>query len=1095
MKKFFGLLIALTATGIFSTANASHVAGADLTYECLGNNQYLVTLNAYRDCEGIDMDATETIDLVSDCGSSLTATLPLDYSEEISQLCQSELQNSTCSGGQLPGMEIYSYSAIVTLDPPCDTWTLSWQLCCRNILILNLNDPDAQDMYIEATINTASYECDNSPVFNNLHIPYVCVNSPVAYSYGVSEVDGDSLTYAMVNALGPNDLLYNAGYTAQEPIPGITIDPQTGLLQFTPTMVGTFVVVVEISQWDEDGNLIGTIMRDVQFVVINCTGNQPPVATDGTIDNFTGSAVQLSDYAIEMCETDNFCFDFVINDPDLADVVTLTSTVEQTLPGATFTWGGTNPVSGTICWTAPAQSQAFYSFIITAEDGGCPVFATQTYGYSVEVLHRTTVNGPLTICGDQVANLEANGGTNFSWEVISGDPITSTNFGCDSCQTTWADPDNTTTYVVTSDLSTTCINSDTVTVFVVPDFTFDVTQNGTSGCLGQSVDFNVTVNPNDPGYEYQWTPSTFLNADDIPNPTGTFTVPGVYDYTVEIVSPDGCAHLDTTITVEVFPAYNPEFTVDIASPELCEGGSTEFTVNLSNTVPGQCGPNPSVCTGNLGQYQLGDGNTQNTTTGYPAVYGNWYWGCKTQMLIQATELWNLGFTGGTFSSLGFEVVAPLTGNSDYVGWEIKMGCTTESELTTWLSGLTTVFPATTVTPVQGMNVYDFDLNYNWDGVSNIVVEVCFNNSSYDSNLIQEHTATPFNSTLTWRADNADVCPALDIWQTDALRPNMFFEVCSGVDTTNISYIWTPDGDLSNPNGSTTTVTPSDLPSSYNITVIDTVTGCSSDTTVTVLLTNDYSALQLDTAVCQGDSTQFFALYSGPNDPDNIIYNWSPVDDLSDGTASDPFVTPSESPATYALNVVDTLAGCTWDTTLTVSWLPGGGISFNPNENEGVAPFEVIFNNTSDDGTSGYFWDFGDSTNTSSETNPTFTFTVPGEYWVTLYGINEDGCPGMWQELIIVIDEPYVGIPNVFSPNNDGSNDEFAFLDFKGFKSFDFLIFNRWGQEIHSTSSVGTDNVVWRPDTDTPEGTYFYIFRGRAAGGDEVEHEGHITLTR
>ncbi len=546
MKKFSALLIVLALTGIWNFTNASHIAGADITYQCLGNDEYFVTLNLYRDCTGITVAATQTINVNSPCGST-SVNLPLDYSEEISQLCNSQLTNSTCNGGALPGMEIYVFSGIITLSPPCDFWTLSWQQCCRNPLIVNLVNPDLQDMYIQATVNTADNVCDNSPIFNNLHIPYVCINSLVAYSYGVSEPDGDSLSYALVAALepGPNPLAYVFPYTPIEPITGLTMNTQTGLLIFTPTLTGSFTVVVEISQWDDNGNLIGTIMRDVQFVVIACLGNQPPDPSSGTIANMTGSAVQVGDYSIEMCETDNFCFDFTIVDPDVNDILNLTSTVLLALPGATFTWSGTNPVSGQICWTSPPNSAAFYSFIITADDDGCPVFGTQTYSYSVNVLNRTNAGPDQTICGPQVAQLGASGGSIFTWTAIpGGDGINvGVNFSCDVCPNPIADPGITTTYIVTSDLSGTCINSDTVTVFVVPDFTFEVTQASNSVCLGETIQFNVLVDPLDSvgnEYTYLWTPSTNLSDPTIADPIGTYNQPGTYQYLVEIISPGDC---------------------------------------------------------------------------------------------------------------------------------------------------------------------------------------------------------------------------------------------------------------------------------------------------------------------------------------------------------------------------------------------------------------------------------------------------------------------------------------------------------------------------------------------------------------------------
>jgi len=45
--------------------NATHIVGGDLSYECLGNNEYLITMRVYRDCylgqAGFDDPATMRI--------------------------------------------------------------------------------------------------------------------------------------------------------------------------------------------------------------------------------------------------------------------------------------------------------------------------------------------------------------------------------------------------------------------------------------------------------------------------------------------------------------------------------------------------------------------------------------------------------------------------------------------------------------------------------------------------------------------------------------------------------------------------------------------------------------------------------------------------------------------------------------------------------------------------------------------------------------------------------------------------------------------------------------------------------------------------
>ncbi|MFM9052321.1 MAG: hypothetical protein ACKOKF_08395, partial [Bacteroidota bacterium] len=52
------------------SSKATHLMGADLTYECLGGNTYRVTLSLYRDCIGIAAPSSAHISLTSSCAPS-----------------------------------------------------------------------------------------------------------------------------------------------------------------------------------------------------------------------------------------------------------------------------------------------------------------------------------------------------------------------------------------------------------------------------------------------------------------------------------------------------------------------------------------------------------------------------------------------------------------------------------------------------------------------------------------------------------------------------------------------------------------------------------------------------------------------------------------------------------------------------------------------------------------------------------------------------------------------------------------------------------------------------------------------------------------
>ena len=1019
LRKLFTLIVLGILAG--SSVRASHISGGEIYWDCIGPNEYEITMILYRDCFGIPIDLSYNLDIQSPCGNqAITVTSP--GGTEISQLCDAELPNSTCNGGTLPGIEQYIYTGTVTL-PPCDSWTISWVSCCRNVAVANRTSPDATDTYLQAVMNNLVAPCNNSPEFTNAPIPYICLGFPISYSYGVFDPDADSLSYSLINAMlgGGGAITYQAPFTFDEPITGLTIDPLTGLVQFTLNQAGNWVVVVEVTSYDEDGNILGTVMRDMQFIGVPCS-NEPPDPTTGVIASLTGTAVQTDPYGLELCESDQFCFTAVISDPNTVDTLTAVTNIQQTLPGATFTYTGTNPITVDVCWTATPGTSGFFPFIITVSDGACPIEGFQTYVYGISVLQRTSAGPDVIICGPQVAELEANGGSLFQWSVLSGEPITASNFQClqPNCENVLADPSITTTYIVTSDLSGSCINGDTVTVFVVPDFTFQASTVDSALCLGETVQFNTTVNPNVPGYIFAWSPSTGLSNASIPNPVGTYQFPGTYEYLLEVTSPDGCVRLDTTVVVSVAPSFVPDFTVSQLDEYICQGASSQFFVNLNNAPPEFCGANPSVCsTGVVAEVEVGIDQNQGTNFSYPAVFGNFYQGSNNQFLFHDDELVNLGFAGGTFNQLAMNIAA-ISGTTQYFGFTIKMGCTTLEQMSTgnYLDGLTTVFYADTLNITTGWNNFILNPGFDWPGGVNLVIETCFDHAGLGLGFTQNsptyYTATPFTSVAYRYSDGGGVCtlPVLFMQEGESTeRPNMRFVVCAGVNE------------------------------------------------------------------------------------DLISYTWSPTTGLSDPTIANPLVTPQSSPITYTVTVGDTAQGCFASADLTIQWYPDADVSFVPSPSVGVFPLNVTFNNTSASNVGGFSWNFGDQGNGSSETSPAYTFNAPGWYTITLTGTDANGCYGTYVDSVLVLFQPIVEIPNVFSPNGDGDNDIFEYVDLQGFNSASMNIYNRWGNLIKEASTTGNSKVIWSPAKDIVDGTYFWVFKGDASNGESVDKVGTVTLLR
>ena len=175
--------------------------------------------------------------------------------------------------------------------------------------------------------------------------------------------------------------------------------------------------------------------------------------------------------------------------------------------------------------------------------------------------------------------------------------------------------------------------------------------------------------------------------------------------------------------------------------------------------------------GALGDFQLGTDNNVTGTYDYPNPYSTWYWGNREQMLIRAEELIDMGIGAGPIMSVSFNAIAAAPMN--LTNFTIKVGHTGVNELNTWVTTpLQQVWTDPSYVNPAGWNTHNFSSPFMWDGMSNIVIETCFNNSSYSSGSTIEYTTTPFNSCIVYRADNSSVCTGTTSSYNNGNRPNM-----------------------------------------------------------------------------------------------------------------------------------------------------------------------------------------------------------------------------------------------------------------------------------------------------------------------------------
>ncbi|MGH1335814.1 MAG: T9SS type B sorting domain-containing protein [Aureispira sp.] len=463
------LRVLLLAFGVFlmggQEAQASHLAGADLTYQCLGNNRYVVTLTLYRDCAGISIGTfPQTINAYSDsCNlgfphdvfppggvGDIQFQLPFDTSYEVSQLCPQVLPQSSCSvgNGGLPGIEVSIFRDTITLPAACTDWVISWSSCCRNPAITNIINPGGQNMYVEAGLNSTI--CNNSPTFNSNPVPYFCAGQCYNYNHGAFDIENDSLRYALTCVLSnPGTCIPNsAGFTPTNPMqlqPGTTFgfNQFTGQMSFCPLANTVQQPVIAVTVYNiVNGDTVGYVQRDIQMVVLNdanCTtpisSNNPLVNTGGTFDTTASSFV--------VCEGETLIFNLILSDPD-GDTIRINpanTNLNQVFGASNVTIiPNTNPpyrpdsVQLFVQINAVSANLGVNQFTIGVTDGACPIPGDQILGYNliipgVEIDVQDTVLCPgvgynLPVQASSFSSVGAATSGTFAWSQRSGIPIT-----------------------------------------------------------------------------------------------------------------------------------------------------------------------------------------------------------------------------------------------------------------------------------------------------------------------------------------------------------------------------------------------------------------------------------------------------------------------------------------------------------------------------------------------------------------------------------------------------------------------------------------------------------------------------------------------
>lgn len=1178
-KVFFFISFILVYIQAMNEAYASHAQSADITYQCLGGNQYRINLSFYRDCAGVAAPNTATIDITSaSCGQNLNLTLNQNPGTgiEVSPICTQ--MNTQCSGGAYPGVQEYKYSGVITLPMACADWVFSFSLCCRNASIATINAPASENIYVEATLNNLDFPCNSSPSFSNPPIPFVCVGNPYCFNNGSSDVDGDSLSYTLIapRTSPTTTVTYVAGYSAAQPLlssPLVAFNAITGDMCMTPTQIEVTVFAVLVEEWRSEV-LVGTVMRDIQLRTITCTNNNPYV---NGINN-TGQ------YTLTACAGSPINFNISTYDIDSTQSVSINW--NNGIPAGTFvSSGGTRP-TGTFSWTPTTADigGGAHCFTITVSDDNCPYNGTQTFSFCINVtgiVLSTTVSN---------ANCNASNGS-AQVQVLSGaGPYTySWSAGGSSANQNGLSAG---TYTVTVAGAGGCISSATATIVNSSAPGNLVVTSTNVNCFGAS-DGTAYANQNggQPPYTYSWS-----NGATTDTPTGL--APGTY--TVTVTTANGCTN---TGSVTIIQPASPVSYTTAQTNVLCNGMSTG---SATVTVAGGVGPYTYA-------WNTSPAQTTATASGLPAGAYNAIItdanGCTTASpasvtITQPTALTANGMVVSNVSCYGFNDGFATVGASGGTGMYSYTWMTTPNQFTQSVTGLApgnyfvtvtdannciansfvtiteptpltlsaAAFPITCnganngqtiVIPAGGTPTY----HYQWLPSGGTGASATGLGAGSYTITVNDDNGCTINSVLTV-TQPAPVVVTASGATTICLGQNTPLSATATGGTGAYTYNWPGLGA-----GATHVVTPAS-PSTYSVTATD-ANGCTSTIATVAINVTSLTAANLTVSgaasICFGNTANISSSVGGGN-TGPVTVTWS----SGLGSGNGPFAVSPASTTTYTVTATDACGNFVTNTVpVVVHPLPviditpqsatacnevvmsfidnsttNAGASYywefgdgnvssavNPTHTYGsTGTYNMIvtvtstfgcvntatttntaivnqgshadFSATAMDGTTispqynfynassnaaSYVWHFGDGSS-SNLTDPKHTYASQGVYTVTLYTYSSAGCVDSTTREIEIKPLFTIYIPNAFTPDSDGMNDQFMPKGAE-ISEFKMMIFDRWGELIFETENLqeGWDGTANNGSKTSQTGVYVYKIVVRDFEQRFHDYTGHVTL--
>ncbi len=142
----------------------------------------------------------------------------------------------------------------------------------------------------------------------------------------------------------------------------------------------------------------------------------------------------------------------------------------------------------------------------------------------------------------------------------------------------------------------------------------------------------------------------------------------------------------------------------------------------------------------------------------------------------------------------------------------------------------------------------------------------------------------------------------------------------------------------------------------------------------------------------------------------------------------------------------------------------------------------------------YFnWDFGDGT-FASDSIVAHQFRSGGTFDICLRVTSNNGCIDSTCAPLDINTSEMIYVPNVFTPNGDGRNDDFRVYS-TGLTELDVMIFNRWGEIIYEYNTLSGSWDGKYNGKPVAEDVYVWKLKAKGLVNDDIIRYGRVSVVK